>query len=189
MRPTCLLAAAAVALVLAAPAGALRRHVYTIGRSVQKRPIRVLVLGNPRAKHRVLVVGSIHGNERAGIPIARALERARLARDVAFWIVPVLNPDGAAANTRGNAHGVDLNRNFPWRWRKAARGLYFSGKRAASEPETRAAMWLIRKVRPTLSIWYHQALRVVDESGGNVRLERRYARMVGMETKQLPRYE
>jgi protein MpaA len=187
MRLACVFAVFVAVLAAASPAAAMRRHVYLIGRSVQHRPIRVVVLGNPHAERRVLVVGCIHGNERAGIAIAQRLERASLSPKVAFWIVPVLNPDGAARNARGNAHGVDLNRNFPWRW-QPLRGLYKSGKRAASEPETRAARWLIRTVKPTLSIWYHQPLRVVDRSGGDVRLQRRYARIVGMKTRELPRY-
>jgi murein peptide amidase A len=59
-----------------------------------------------------VVVGCIHGNETAGIAIANALERLS-PRDLDLWIVADLNPDGAAADTRQNAHGVDLNRNFP----------------------------------------------------------------------------
>jgi protein MpaA len=139
----------------------------------------------------VLVVGEIHGNERAGESIARRLLRIAPPAGVLTWVVPQLNPDGAAAGTRQNARGVDLNRNFGYRWRPLDRrgGLHWSGPRAFSEPESRAARRLILRIRPRLSVWYHQALTLVDESsGGDVHVERRYARLVGLPAKRLPRY-
>src|SRR5216684_4455946 len=154
------------ALLLAAPASART----LLGRSWQGRPIEAVEVGN-RAGIPVLVVGCIHGNETAGIAIAHALERLS-PRDLDLWIVPDLNPDGVAADTRQNAHGVDLNRNFPWRWRDLE-GIYDSGSRPLSEPEVRAAARLILRVRPTISIWYHQHLDLVDESGGSLAIERR----------------
>jgi hypothetical protein len=33
-----------------------------------------------------------------------------------LWVIPTVDPDGQRARTRKNAHGVDLNRNFPYRW-------------------------------------------------------------------------
>jgi predicted deacylase len=79
------------------------------------RPITAVEVGN-RSGRRVLAVGCLRVNEPGGIPIARALERVS-PHDLDLWIVPDLNPDGVAADTRQNAHGVDLNRNFPWHWR------------------------------------------------------------------------
>ncbi len=167
-----------------AAAGQPARQV-PLGRSVDGRLIVAYRVGNPASPHRELVVGCIHGNEAAGIAIARRLERMA-PTNVDLWIVPDLNPDGVAAGTRGNAHGVDLNRNFPWRWRPLS-GLFYSGPRALSERESRIAYRLVRRLRPQVSIWFHQHMDVVDESGGRVAVERRFARLVGLRLVRLPR--
>jgi murein peptide amidase A len=135
----------------------------------------------------VLVVGCIHGDEPAGIAIAAQLERLLPPQDVDVWIVPDLNPDGVAAKTRQNARGVDLNRNFPFHWRPLG-GVFDSGPHPLSEPESRAAYRLILRIRPTISIWFHQHLNLVDESEGDVSVERRYARLVGLPLRRLKRY-
>jgi murein peptide amidase A len=156
-----------------------------LGRSVEGRPIVAFEVGDRGAARRELVVGCIHGNERAGIALARRLERAS-PTGLDLWVVPVLNPDGAAAGTRGNARGVDLNRSFPWHW-KPLGGSVYSGPRPLSEPESKIAYRLIKRLRPQVSIWFHQPLGVVDESGGSKRLERQFASAVGFRVARLPR--
>jgi murein peptide amidase A len=151
-----------------------------IGRSVDGRPIVARLVGSPAAPRKVLVVGCVHGNETAGEAVTRALRRATAPTGVALWLVDEFNPDGCAAYTRQNAHGVDLNRNFPYRWRPLPRGTYYSGPRPLSEPESRAIHSFILRQRPALSIWYHQHANLVDRSGGDPAIERRYARLVGM---------
>jgi protein MpaA len=156
-----------------------------LGRSVEGRPIVAFEVGVRGAARRELVVGCIHGNETGGIAVARRLEHASPV-GLDLWVVPVLNPDGAAAGTRGNARGVDLNRNFPYRWRPL-RGLVYSGPRPLSEPESKIASRLIEQLRPQVSIWFHQPLDVVDESGGSKVLERRFATTVGFRLARLSR--
>jgi protein MpaA len=101
-----------------------------------------------------------------------------------------LNPDGFAANTRQNGRAVDLNRNFPYGWRPLGPpgSISYAGPVPASEPETRIAIGLIDRTRPTISIWFHQHLDLVDESGGDLGVELRFARMVGLRVRRLPRY-
>ena len=168
------------AVVVAAPASG---RTALLGRSWRDRPITAVEVGNPSGT-RVLVVGCIHGNEPGGIPIARALERVS-PHDLDLWIVPDLNPDGVAADTRQNAHGVDLNRNFPWHWRPLV-GVYASGPHPLSEREARIAHALILRLRPHLTIWFHQHLDLVWASGGDRQVERVFARVSGLPYHPLP---
>jgi protein MpaA len=175
--------AAALLLIGGPPATAAAPRVELLGRSVQGRPIRVVEVGS-RQGTRVLVVGCVHGNEPAGIAVARALE-ALAPSGVDLWIVPDLNPDGVAADTRGNAHGVDLNRNFPYRWRPRT-GVYASGPRPLSEREARIAHRLILRVHPKVTVWFHQHLDLVWASGGNRHVERVFAEVAGLPYRPLP---
>ena len=138
----------------------------------------------------MLVVGCIHGDEPAGIAVARDLITDPSPRRILLWVIPDLNPDGVAAGMRQNADGVDLNRNFPWRWRPIGRpgSLHYSGPHPLSEPESSAVRSLIWRRRPRVSIWFHQHQDVVDASGGDVSLEARYAALTHMELVRLPRY-
>jgi succinylglutamate desuccinylase len=155
------------------------------GFSVQDRPLNAHVDGEPGAHRSVLVVGSIHGNETQGHRVIRRLRRHYADRldGVALWTVMTVNPDGVAANTRGNAHSVDLNRNFSANWKPIPPSSgYYSGPKPFSEPETRSVRELLRDIRPDVTIWYHQpfghTLIPCHRRGREVAL--RYARLSGL---------
>ena len=135
LRPGCSRVLLAGAL-LAVPRRASARSTVVIGHSVRGQTDRRAGARARRRPRRILLVGCIHGNECAGRAILSAL-RARPSRRASScgWCGE-LNPDGTAAGTRQNAHGVDLNRNFPYRWRPVADPIYYSGPRPLSEPET-----------------------------------------------------
>lgn len=186
----------ATGVTLAAAAGdraahpALAVQRVFLGRSVQGRPIRALVLGDPVAPITALVVGNVHGDEPGGFAVVRLLRHWRPPAGVALWLVRSFNPDGTVAHTRQNAHGVDLNRNFPFHWHPLGPpgSRYYAGPRPLSEPESRIEHSLILRVKPRLSIWFHQPYDVTDRSGGDVRIERRFARLSGLPLRRLPRY-
>jgi N-acetylmuramoyl-L-alanine amidase len=170
------------------PAGrAAGERSSLIGRSVQGRPIRALRVGSPRAPVKLLVVGSIHGNEPAGKAVVARLRRSHPPPGTALWLVDDANPDGSAAGSRHNARGVDLNRNFPYRWRPQD-GVYESGSGAASEPETHAIQGFVERERPRVTLWYHQALHIVVATAGDARLQRLYSRLSGLPRRALPAY-
>jgi protein MpaA len=160
-----------------------------IGHSVEGREIRATRVGEPDAAVNVLVVGDVHGNEPAGEAIVARLRRVTPPDGVALWLVRTGNPDGRADGTRQNARGVDLHRNFPWRWRPGARGTFYPGPRAGSEPETQALMRLVRRVRPQLAIYYHQRLGItVRARGADPRIMADYARRTRLPLRSLPNY-
>jgi murein peptide amidase A len=144
-----------------------------VGTSVQGRPIVAIHRAREGATRTVLVVGSIHGDEQAGLRVVRRLrDREHLPADLDLWLVPTVNPDGTAADRRTNAHGVDLNRNFPYKWHASSRGLTWSGPTSLSEPESQALKALHRHLDPWLTLTFHQPLFGVganDTSMGLVR--------------------
>jgi protein MpaA len=185
-KPAVLMVSLFIALAVLAPGSAAGARTVVIGRSVRGRAITAQVLGPDTAPRKILLVGCIHGNECAGIAILSALARLRLPNGIQLWLVPEINPDGTTADARQNAHGVDLNRNFPFRWRPVSDPTYYSGPQPLSEPETRAAVRLIRRIRPAVTIWYHQHEDLVDMSGGDRGIARRYADLAGLAPTCLP---
>ncbi len=187
-RPTAAPGATTATGFAVAPTAPIRRSVF--GHSVQGRELVVFRAGPVKALRRILVVGVIHGNETAGRAIALDLLRSAPPVTTEVVVVPDLNPDGSARGTRQNAAAVDLNRNFAYRWTSlGVRGdQQYSGTGPLSEPESRAMAALIGFVHPTVSVWFHQPVGVVDESGGSVLVERRFAAILGLPLERMQRY-
>lgn len=128
------------------------------GRSVKGRAIQVRRSGDSTSDFKVLVVGSIHGDEPQGMRVIDRINRRyrRGVGGVDLWTIRTLNPDGIKARTRGNARGVDLNRNFPYRWNPRLDGGYESGPRPLSEPESRTLERIAWRAKFDIAIFYHQ---------------------------------
>lgn len=91
-------------------------RLETLGSSVLGKPIYGLKLGNGQRK--VLAWSQMHGNEstttKAVMDLLNFFEKEpqhELLSSITLYIIPMLNPDGAAAYTRLNANEIDLNRD------------------------------------------------------------------------------
>lgn len=154
-----------------------------LGYSVQGRPIEAFRSGTPGGVP-VLAVGVIHGDEAGGLRITELMRDLDVPDGVELWIIDSVNPDGVAAVTRGNANGVDLNRNADGgSWDSVGEGTdRYSGPFAASEPETQAVQAFLDEVRPQFSVWWHQVGNHVDDndSVADYGLLLQYAELVGL---------
>ncbi len=151
--------------------------------SVEGRPIAHLDSISESAQgKRVLVLGLIHGDETlAGEMTVEWAERLlKIPHRNSWRVVGLLNPDGLYRRTRMNAHGVDLNRNFPTRdwpeeaqkyWAKSSKSdpRRFPGDAAASEPETKCAIAQIKNFKPDFIISVHTPYHVLDFDGPKLR--------------------
>jgi len=126
-----------------------------VGKSVQGRSIRLKTLGHGPRK--VLFVGGIHGDEPEGAystsQLPAAFAAAGLADAVTLTILEDANPDGRAHHTRGNANGVDINRNFPATNFDTSNPEY--GGSPLSQPESRALNNTIGRISPDLVMVMH----------------------------------
>ena len=124
----------------------------TIGRSVEDRPLWAVNLRNPQVVDEpcgVLFIGQQHGDEPAGaealIDLVEdlAADPSKLSPNADLWIVPRINPDGAAREARRNANDADLNRDHV----------------VLAQPETRALHRLAQRIRPHLAVDCHEFRR------------------------------
>ncbi len=123
---------------------------------------------------RTVVIGSsIHGSENGGQRITfELLYNADLPDDVRIVAIPEVNKSGIASSSRTNSNGVNLNRNFDYRWSEKGTsnpsdGNYY-GPSAASEPETQNVQNFLTSVGQTsLFISYHDCINWVAPSGPN----------------------
>lgn len=153
--------------------GTIPREPDTYGRSHLGAPLEVW---RPAGNCTLLIFAAIHGEEaETCFALSRAL-RQLTEPSPHCAVVLAANPDGLLRGTRGNARGVELNRNFPTRdWQpdpvphrstlEDQRDVLLSpGPRAGSEPETQALIRLIGELQPEAVIALHAPLACIDDA-------------------------
>ncbi|KDR21622.1 carboxypeptidase B-like [Zootermopsis nevadensis] len=154
--------------------------IQTIGNSIEGRPLKVLKISSGRpGSPAIWIDGGIHAREwiaPASVTyIINELIENRDAhgesvKDVDWYILPVVNPDGYEyshridrlwrKNRRGSGYcaGIDLNRNFGYKWGGAGSSRepckeIFAGSSAFSEPETAALSKFVSSHTGTLKAY------------------------------------
>ncbi len=154
------------------------RFVTTVaaaGRSVRGRQIPVVICQDPTVDPlnmtRLLIMARQHGNEPAGtialLELIRDLAAGQAGplemqlQRVCLLLVPMVNPDGADANTRRNANNIDLNRDWNSR----------------TQPESQAMeylhnLWTPHAVLDLHELWFNDAhgINTIEAPGGGARV-------------------
>ena len=167
-----------------------------LGTSVEGRSIGATVFGT--GDRRYLILGGVHGDEWGADAVEDMVDRLKadpsLVPDGAeIHVIACLNPDGRAADTRGNANEVDLNRNMPTsNWssqldpRDSSKARALSGGTApGSEPESVIFMdYMKHGFRHVISVHSQGGLVDWDGAGGEA-LAAKIAGKLGYPVKHL----
>ena len=163
-------------LVPRAERGVLRMTPQTYGRSRNGLPLEVY-LPPDGVEIRHFVFCAIHGTEPDSTVVVSAAMRSIRPEQLTCAVVLAANPDGVLMGTRGNAAGVELNRNWPtsdwspeqpphrWTVEEPRDVLLSSGPEPASEPEVQALRELIERVDAPSIVSVHSPLACVDDPG------------------------
>lgn len=122
-----------------------------IGTSQNGTPIPAWKISNPAEKGeklKVLYMGRIHGDEPAGtealLYFAQQLcakpELQSLLKQIDFYLIPMVNVDGAAANRRRATNKMDLNRD----------------QSTLISPESHALQSYVHKIQPQVAVDFHE---------------------------------
>ena len=175
-------------------------RLSSIGTSIENRELLLIRLGTGGKK--LLLLGAHHGREYitsaylmcitehysdksiSNPKLYEDFDIAETLKNVTFYIVPMVNPDGVTLSIRGksyankniarmrmihsgyekwkaNINGVDLNLNYPCKWEtklgpvNTPASELFKGYTAASEPEVRAVMELCSKTHFRAAATFH----------------------------------
>lgn len=173
-------------------------ELSVIGKTVQGRSIYDLAIGDPDADSSILVVGTLHAREYICAAVLMkeieyylsnynhmvgGMKPANTLKHTQIHYIVMANPDGVTlsqnsyARWKSNARGVDLNRNFPTHkfvvgGKKGAEG--YSGKKALSEPESRAVATLTQQLKKKQNLLgvvnYHAMGRIIYGSCSSKKL-------------------
>ena len=153
-----------------------------LGHSVKNQEISKIIIGDGTGMA-VVIVGNLDGTQTNTRDLVNAMVNhfdenpQEVPKHAAFYLVPSINPDGAAVNDRYNANDVDINRNWDtvdWTPNPGEPG-YPEGKPGAggsepfSEPETQALRDLLlelkRQGRDILLVALHSSVNLLPGKG------------------------
>lgn len=153
--------------------GPIRIASETYGQSVSG--ISLEYWPSKTGKTEILIVAGIHGEEsESTVLLSRALRTFKEPSEYCSLVLAA-NPDGLLRGTRGNLNNVDLNRNFPTaNWEEGEMEHYWSrdikesvmlnsGTAPGSEPETKALLSLVERLKPRYIIALHSCLGWIDD--------------------------
>lgn len=192
-------------------------RVDVIGATAQGRNLYDVVVGNQNADKTLLIVSTIHGREYACTVILmrqieyylrnynktiNGLKPATVLKDMQIHYVVMANPDGVNisqtkyARWKANSRGVDLNRNYPYKFvvsgKKGPEG--YTGAKAGSEKETQALMSLTKSLKKNTDLCavinYHAMGEIIfGEYSGNSASTKKEVRTLYLLARRLTGYK